>query len=89
MQKAIGNCAAASLEAAIFGIEEHEESAKLVLFTRGLPVRRLSAEDIADLNASFKLRRLAGAVNDGTRLDPAKAAPGRSRDRPATFGQTF
>jgi ribulose-5-phosphate 4-epimerase/fuculose-1-phosphate aldolase len=48
--------AASSLEAAVFQIEEVEETAKLVLLTRGFPVRRLSIEDVADLNASFNLR---------------------------------
>jgi ribulose-5-phosphate 4-epimerase/fuculose-1-phosphate aldolase len=48
--------AAPTLEAAVFGIEELEETAKLVFLTRGFPVRRLSADEVADLNASFKLR---------------------------------
>lgn len=47
--------AAPSLEAAIFAIEELEETAKLVLVTRNLKVRQLSSAEVADLNASFKL----------------------------------
>jgi ribulose-5-phosphate 4-epimerase/fuculose-1-phosphate aldolase len=45
-----------SLEAAVFGIEELEETARLVLLTRGMPVRHLSAAQIAELEATFKLR---------------------------------
>lgn len=47
--------AAPSLEAAIFAIEELEETAKLVLVTRNLRVRQLSSAEVADLHASFKL----------------------------------
>ncbi|BAT60682.1 L-fuculose phosphate aldolase [Variibacter gotjawalensis] len=45
-----------SLEAAVFAAEELEETAKLVILARGLNVRHLPAEAIADLNASFKLK---------------------------------
>ncbi|HUN99811.1 MAG TPA: 3-oxo-tetronate 4-phosphate decarboxylase [Bradyrhizobium sp.] len=48
--------AGSSLEVAIFAIEELEETAKLVLLTRGLAVRRLDQEQIQDLNADFNLR---------------------------------
>ncbi len=44
----------ASLESAIFAMEELEETAKLVLLTRGLQVRHLSPEQIADLKATFR-----------------------------------
>lgn len=44
-----------SLEAAVYALEELEETAKLVLLTRSLPVRRLNREQIEDLNASFSL----------------------------------
>ena len=47
--------AGSSLEAAVFAIEELEETAKLVLLTRGLPVRRLDQDQIRDLNARFNL----------------------------------
>lgn len=47
--------AATSLEAAIFAIEELEETARLVLLTRNLRVRQLSSAEVADLHASFKL----------------------------------
>ncbi len=46
----------ASLEAAVFAAEELEETAKLVILSRGLPVRELPAVAIADLNATFKLK---------------------------------
>jgi 3-dehydro-4-phosphotetronate decarboxylase len=47
--------AGSSLEAAVFAIEELEETAKLVLLTRGLPVRRLDQDQIRDLNTRFNL----------------------------------
>jgi len=47
--------AGSSLEAAVFAMEELEETAKLVLLTRGLPVRRLDQDQIRDLNARFNL----------------------------------
>ena len=46
--------AGTSLEAAVFAMEELEETAKLVLLTRGLKVRHLSASEIAELNAVFR-----------------------------------
>ncbi|MBD0415219.1 3-oxo-tetronate 4-phosphate decarboxylase [Oryzicola mucosus] len=45
-----------SLEAAVFAMEELEETAKLVLLTRWMPVRLLNTEAIADLNQTFKLK---------------------------------
>ncbi|MDF2996488.1 MAG: aldolase [Xanthobacteraceae bacterium] len=48
--------AGASLEAAVFAAEELEETARLVLITRGLPVRTLDARQIAELEARFPKR---------------------------------
>ncbi|AVO46082.1 3-oxo-tetronate 4-phosphate decarboxylase [Phreatobacter cathodiphilus] len=48
--------AGASLEAAVFAMEELEETARLVLLTRGMKVRHLASQEIADLEATFKLR---------------------------------
>lgn len=48
--------AGASLDAAVFAAEELEETARLVILTRALNVRRLSPGQIAELNATFKLR---------------------------------
>jgi ribulose-5-phosphate 4-epimerase/fuculose-1-phosphate aldolase len=48
--------AGSSLEAAVYALEELEETAKLVLLTRNLPVRRLDRDQIEDLNASFGLK---------------------------------
>ena len=48
--------AGTSLESAVFAMEELEETAKLVLLTRGLNVRHLSAAEIAELNDSFQLK---------------------------------
>ncbi len=48
--------AGASLAAAVFAIEELEEAAKLVILTRGMPVRMLDAAAIADLRRHFTLR---------------------------------
>ncbi len=45
-----------SLEAAVFGAEELEETARLVLLTRGMNVRYLEAAAIAELEATFKLK---------------------------------
>ena len=45
-----------SLESAVFAAEELEETAKLVILSRGLPVRKLPAAAIADLNGTFKLK---------------------------------
>lgn len=48
--------AGASLEGAVFAIEELEEAAKLAIILRGMKVRHLSADAIADLNKTFKLK---------------------------------
>jgi 3-dehydro-4-phosphotetronate decarboxylase len=48
--------AAASLDAAVYAIEELEEAARLVVLTRGMAVRHLDPAAIDDLNATFKLR---------------------------------
>lgn len=48
--------AGTSLDAAVFAAEELEETARLVVLTRAMNVRRLSTEQIAELNATFKLR---------------------------------
>ncbi len=45
-----------TLEAAVYAMEELEETAKLVVLSRGLPVRVLTAEQIAELERSFRLR---------------------------------
>lgn len=47
---------AKTLRSAVFATEELEETARLVMMTRGMQVRELSAEHVADLNASFKLK---------------------------------
>lgn len=47
---------AATLDAAVYAMEELEEASRLLLLTRGLPVRLLSAESIADLNRHFSLK---------------------------------
>jgi len=44
-----------SLEAAIYATEELEETAKLFLLLRGVPVHALNAEQIAELKSVFKL----------------------------------
>src|SRR3954471_12258851 len=44
-----------SLEAAVFAMEELEETAKLYLLLRGFNPRYLSPEQVADLAAAFKL----------------------------------
>jgi ribulose-5-phosphate 4-epimerase/fuculose-1-phosphate aldolase len=48
--------AGVSLESAVFAIEELEETAKLILLTKGMKVRHLDAAAVADLESSFKLR---------------------------------
>lgn len=48
--------AGATLEAAVYAIEELEETAKLVILARSLKVRTLDAAAIADLEATFRLR---------------------------------
>lgn len=45
-----------SLEAAVYAAEELEEAARLVLLTRGMPVRLLDDAAVADLDTTFKLR---------------------------------
>jgi ribulose-5-phosphate 4-epimerase/fuculose-1-phosphate aldolase len=45
-----------SLDSAVFASEEFEETAKLVVLTRSLSVRQLTAEQIAELNARFALK---------------------------------
>ncbi|MCA0320469.1 MAG: aldolase [Proteobacteria bacterium] len=48
--------AGASLDAAVFAMEELEETARLVMMTRGMAIRPLGAAEIADLEATFKLK---------------------------------
>jgi ribulose-5-phosphate 4-epimerase/fuculose-1-phosphate aldolase len=48
--------AAATLQAAVFAMEELEETAKLVLLTRGMPVRRLTDAQVADLGTRFRMK---------------------------------
>ena len=48
--------AGTSLEAAVFAMEELEETARLVLLTRGMAVRHLLAAEIADLETTFTLK---------------------------------
>lgn len=48
--------AGTSLDAAVFAMEELEETARLVMMTRGMAVRPLGAAEIADLEATFRLR---------------------------------
>jgi 3-dehydro-4-phosphotetronate decarboxylase len=48
--------AGASLETAVFAIEELEEAAKLTILTRGLKVRYLDTAQVAELDAAFKLK---------------------------------
>jgi ribulose-5-phosphate 4-epimerase/fuculose-1-phosphate aldolase len=45
-----------NLEAAVFALEELEETARLLLLARGMKVRHLTAEQVADLEQSFPLR---------------------------------
>lgn len=42
-----------TLEQAVFAAEELEETARLVLLTRNMPIRSLSPEQVAELNAKF------------------------------------
>ena len=44
-----------TLEAAVYAVEELEETAKLFLLLRGLPVRTLTESQIAELRDVFKL----------------------------------
>ncbi|WP_407067753.1 aldolase, partial [Mesorhizobium sp. CU2] len=48
--------AGTSLDAAVFAAEELEETARLAILTRAMKVRRLSATEIAELDATFKLK---------------------------------
>jgi 3-dehydro-4-phosphotetronate decarboxylase len=48
--------AGTSLQAAVNAIEELEETAKLVVLSRGLDVRRLSAAQVAELQQRFPLQ---------------------------------
>lgn len=48
--------AGASLDAAVFAIEELEEAAKLAIILRGMSVRHLDAGAITELNQHFKLK---------------------------------
>lgn len=48
--------AGASLEAAVYAIEELEETARLLLLTRGMKVRHLDAAQVAELEAIFQMR---------------------------------
>jgi ribulose-5-phosphate 4-epimerase/fuculose-1-phosphate aldolase len=48
--------AGTSLESAVFAAEELEETARLLVLTRGLDVRHLDSAQIAALNARFKLK---------------------------------
>lgn len=45
-----------SLDGAVFAAEELEETAKLVMLTRGMPVRHLDPAQIAALQARFPIR---------------------------------
>jgi ribulose-5-phosphate 4-epimerase/fuculose-1-phosphate aldolase len=48
--------AGTSLEAAVYAMEELEETAKLVLLTRSPPVGRLGPDQIQDLKSGFNLK---------------------------------
>jgi 3-dehydro-4-phosphotetronate decarboxylase len=48
--------AGASLDAAVYAMEELEEAARLVVLARGMAVRLLDQAAIDDLNATFRLR---------------------------------
>ena len=48
--------AGTSFENAVFAAEEFEETAKLVLLTRGMAVRHLAPERVAELEAMFRLK---------------------------------
>jgi 3-dehydro-4-phosphotetronate decarboxylase len=45
-----------SLEAAVYAMEELEETAKVVILSRGMNVRHLTSAQVADLEQSFRLR---------------------------------
>lgn len=44
------------LDSAVFAAEELEETARLILITRGMPLRTLSSEQVAALEARFALK---------------------------------
>ena len=48
--------AGASLDAAVFALEELEEAAKLAIILHGMKVRHLAPDAIAELNKHFKLK---------------------------------
>jgi 3-dehydro-4-phosphotetronate decarboxylase len=48
--------AAKSLEAAVYTIEELEETARLLIVTRGMNVRHLDGDQIAELEQTFRMR---------------------------------
>lgn len=48
--------AGASLDSAVYAIEELEETARLILVTKGMKVRLLTADQIGELDRTFKLR---------------------------------
>jgi len=47
---------APTLESAVFAAEELEETAKLVVITRGQKINLLTSQQVAELNSTFKLR---------------------------------
>lgn len=49
-----------TLEAAVFAVEELEETAKLYLMLRGMNPRTLTPEQVADLVSTFKIEALGG-----------------------------
>lgn len=48
--------AAPDLAAAVYAMEELEETARLALLTRGMSPRRLSPNEVARIDAAFPLR---------------------------------
>lgn len=48
--------AGTTLEAAVFAMEELEETARLIHLSHGMPVRRLSAEQVAELKKKFPIQ---------------------------------
>ena len=74
--------ASASLDAAVFAIEELEEAAKLAIILRGMNVRHLSREAIADLNRTFKAIGGFEQPSEGTVLidgNPMNGVPAYQR----------
>jgi 3-dehydro-4-phosphotetronate decarboxylase len=45
-----------SLEAAVYAMEELEETAKLAVLSKGMNVRHLTADQVTELERSFVLR---------------------------------